>query len=93
MIRINICPLPTGELLYLFIGMILSIYWVLISHEFWSLVDLLVEIDAIMQQTLKLQLSIINYIKFNSISRLQHIERALVEDCINQRCERRYSEL
>ena len=35
----------------------------------------------------------INYIKHNSNSRLQRIERPLVEGCIKQRCGREYSKL
>ena len=64
MIRINFCHLSIGELFYPFIGLILSIYWFLISllvrvcsNKFWSLVDLLVEINAIIQQTQKFQLA------------------------------------
>ena len=99
MIRINFCPLPVRELFYPFIGLILPIYWVLKSllvrvwsYEFWSLVDLLVEINAMMQQTPKLQLSSTTS---NSILS-QDYNRSkdpLVEGCIKQRCGRGYSEL
>ena len=64
MIWISFCPLLVRELFYPFIGLILPIYWVLKSllvrvwsYEIWSLVDLLLEINATMQQTPKLQLS------------------------------------
>ena len=63
MIRINFCSLPTEELFYPFIMLILPIYWVLISlfmrvwsYKVWFVINLLVEINTIMQQTSKLQL-------------------------------------
>ena len=49
MIRINVCPLPIGELFCPFIRLILPIYWILISlfvrvwsYEVWFVIDLLV---------------------------------------------------
>ena len=100
MIRIIICSLPSTELSYPFIGLILPIYLVLVlisllvrvcGYEFWFLVDLLVEINAIMQQTLKLQLTSITS---NSILSQDYnkLKDQLVEGCIKQRCERGYSE-
>ena len=62
------------------------------SYELWSLVDLLVEINAMMQQTPKLQLSSTTS---NSILS-QDYNRSkdpLVEGCIKQRCGRENSEL
>ena len=94
MIRINLCPLPTGELFYPFIGLILPVYWVLISlhvrvwgYEFCSLVDLLVQINAIMQQILKIQLPSTTS---NSILSQDYnkSKEPLVEGCIKQRCGR-----
>ena len=62
------------------------------SYEVWFVIDLLVEINAIMQQTTKLQLpSIIS----NSILS-QDYNRSkdpLVKGCVKQRCEREYLEL
>ena len=90
MIRINFCPRPTGELFYPFNGLNLLIYWVLISllvrvwgYESQSLVDLLVEINAIMQQTPKLQLlsTISNSILSQDYNRSKD---PLVEGCIKQ---------
>ena len=99
MIRINFCSLPIGGLFYPFIELILPIYWVLISllvrvwrYEFWYLVNLLVEIYAITQQTLKLQLSSTTS---NSILS-QDYNRSkdpLIRDWIKQQCRRGYLEL
>ena len=99
MVKINICPLSTGNLLYPFIGLILPIYLVLISlfvrvqsYEVWFLIDFLVEINAIMQQTPKLQLPSItsNSILSQNYNRLKD---PLVESYVKLRCKRRYSEL
>ena len=99
MIRINICPFLTGELFYPFIGLILPIYWVLISlfvrvwsYEGWFVIDLLVEINAIIQQTPKLQLpsTTSNLFLFQDYNRSKD---PLVEGCIKHRYERGYSEL
>jgi len=58
----------------------------------WSLVDLLVEINAMMQHTPKLQLSstTLNSILSQDYNRSKN---PLVEGCIKQRCGRGYSEL
>ena len=77
MIKINFCPFPYRRV-------ILPIHWVdsthilglisrfvrVWSYEFWFVIDLLVEINVIIQQTPKLQLPSTTS-KFNSISRLQ----------------------
>jgi hypothetical protein len=62
------------------------------GYEFWSLVDLLVESDAIMQQTPKLQLSSTTS---NSIlpQDCNRSKDPVVENCTKQRFERGYSEL
>ena len=99
MIRISICPLPIGELFYPSIGLILPIYWVLISlfvrlwsYEVWFVIDLWVEIHAIMQQTLKLQLlsTTTNSILSQDYNRSKD---PLVEGYLKQRCRRGCSEL
>ena len=64
----------------------------ILGYEFWFLVDLLVEINAMMEQTPKLQLPSITS---NSILS-QDYNRSkdpLVKGCIKQRCGRGYSEL
>ena len=77
----------------------LTIYQVLLSllvrvwrYEFWSPVDLLVEINVIMQQILKLQLPSITS---NSILSQDYntSKDPFVEGCVKQRCGRGYSEL
>ena len=99
MIRINTCLLPTWELFYPFIGLILPIYWVLISlivrlwsYEVWFVIDLLAEINAIMEHVPKLQLSSTtsNLILSRDYNRSKD---PLVEGCVKQRCGKEYSEL
>ena len=62
------------------------------SYEVWLVIDLLVEIDAMMQQTPKLQLlsTTSNSIKSQDYNRSKD---PFVECCVKQRCEREYSEL
>ena len=62
------------------------------SYEVWFVVDLLVEINAIMQQTTKLQLpsTISNSILSQDYNRSKN---PLVEGRVKQRCGKRYSEL
>ena len=99
MIRINICPLPTGQLIFPFIGLILPIYWVLISlfvrvwsYKVWFVIDLLVKLNIIMQHTTKLQLpsTMSNSIIFQDYKRSK---KPLVEGCVKQRCRKGYSKL
>ena len=62
------------------------------NYKVWFVIDLLVEINAIMQHTPKLQLP---STKSKSILS-QDYNRSndlLVEDCVKERCERGYSEL
>ena len=62
------------------------------SYEVWFVIDLLVEINAIMQQTSKLQLpsTTSNLILSQDYNRSKD---PLVEGCVKQRCERGYSKL
>ena len=94
MIKINIFSLRAKELFYQFIELMLPKYWVLISlivrvwgYIFWSLVDLLAEINAIMQQTPSTTSNSILSQDYN------RSKDPLVEGCIKQRCGIGYSKL